>query len=47
MYLDTVLFVTVIIPQSSSSIRELAAFHGDISEMVPDIVAEALKKKFK
>ncbi len=31
----------------SSSIRELAAFHGDISGMVPDIVAEALRKKFE
>ena len=30
----------------SSSIRELASFHGDISGMVPPIVEEALKKKF-
>ncbi|MDR0474659.1 MAG: pantetheine-phosphate adenylyltransferase [Treponema sp.] len=30
----------------SSSIRELASFHGDISAMVPDLVAKALKKKY-
>ena len=30
----------------SSSIKELASFHGDISLMVPPLVAEALKKKF-
>jgi pantetheine-phosphate adenylyltransferase len=30
----------------SSSIRELASFHGDVSAMVPPIVAEALKMKF-
>ena len=30
----------------SSSIRELASFHGDVSAMVPGLVAEALKKKF-
>jgi pantetheine-phosphate adenylyltransferase len=31
----------------SSSIRELASFHGDVSAMVPPVVAEALKMKFK
>ena len=30
----------------SSSIRELASFHGDVSAMVPPIVADALKRKF-
>ena len=30
----------------SSSIRELASFHGDVSAMVPGLVAEALKKKY-
>ncbi len=31
----------------SSVIREVAFFNGDISEMVPEIVAEALKRKCK
>ena len=30
----------------SSSIRELASFHGDVSAMVPPIIAQALKSKF-
>ncbi|QQO11403.1 pantetheine-phosphate adenylyltransferase [Breznakiella homolactica] len=30
----------------SSSIKELASFHGDVSSMVPRSVAEALKKKY-
>ena len=30
----------------SSSIKELASFHGDVSLMVPPLVSEALKKKF-
>ena len=30
----------------SSSIKELASFHGDVSRMVPTVVAEALKRKF-
>jgi pantetheine-phosphate adenylyltransferase len=30
----------------SSSIRELASFHGDVSAMVPPLVAEALRKKY-
>lgn len=31
---------------SSSSIKELAHFGGDVSTMVPPLVAEALAKKF-
>ena len=31
----------------SSSIKELASFQGDVSQMVPPLVAEALRKKFK
>jgi pantetheine-phosphate adenylyltransferase len=30
----------------SSSIRELASFHGDVSAMVPPLVADALRKKY-
>jgi pantetheine-phosphate adenylyltransferase len=30
----------------SSSIKELASFGGDVSSMVPGLVAEALKKKY-
>ena len=30
----------------SSSIKELASFQGDVSLMVPPLVADALKKKF-
>ncbi|MDR1566755.1 MAG: pantetheine-phosphate adenylyltransferase [Treponema sp.] len=30
----------------SSSIRELASFHGDVSAMVPPLVAEALQGKY-
>ena len=30
----------------SSSIKELASFHGDVSLMVPPLVVEALKKKY-
>ena len=30
----------------SSSIKELASFHGDVSLMVPPLVADALKKKY-
>ena len=30
----------------SSSIRELASFHGDVSGMVPAVVAKALMEKF-
>jgi pantetheine-phosphate adenylyltransferase len=31
----------------SSSIKELASFRGDVSLMVPPLVADALKKKFE
>jgi len=30
----------------SSSIKEIASFHGDVSPMVPPLVVDALKKKF-
>jgi pantetheine-phosphate adenylyltransferase len=30
----------------SSAIRELASFHGDVSAMVPPLVAEALNSKY-
>jgi pantetheine-phosphate adenylyltransferase len=30
----------------SSSIKELASFQGDVSTMVPPLIAEALKKKY-
>jgi len=31
----------------SSSIKELASFHGDLHGMVPQLVAEALKEKYR
>jgi pantetheine-phosphate adenylyltransferase len=31
----------------SSAIKELAMFGGDVSEMVPRLVADALKEKFE
>jgi pantetheine-phosphate adenylyltransferase len=31
----------------SSAIKELASFHGDVSRMVPPLVAEALSKKYE
>jgi len=31
---------------SSSTVKEIAALHGDVSSMVPDFVAFALKEKF-
>ncbi|MDR1411855.1 MAG: pantetheine-phosphate adenylyltransferase [Spirochaetaceae bacterium] len=31
----------------SSAIKELASFHGDVSAMVPPLVAEALEKKYR
>jgi len=30
----------------SSAIKELARYNGDVSAMVPEVVVEALKKKF-
>jgi len=32
---------------SGSTVREIAALNGDVSSMVPDIVNEALKKRFE
>ena len=32
---------------SSSTVREIASLNGDVSAMVPDFVAEALKEKFE
>ena len=32
---------------SSSAVREVAAFHGDLTKLVPPLVAEQLKKKFE
>ena len=32
---------------SSSSVKEIAKFHGDVKSFVPDAVALALKNKFK
>ncbi|WP_100373314.1 pantetheine-phosphate adenylyltransferase [Bacillus sp. FJAT-45037] len=32
---------------SSSIVKEVAKYEADVSDIVPDIVAEALKKKFK
>ena len=31
---------------SSSAVREVAAFHGDLAKLVPPLVAEQLKQKF-
>jgi pantetheine-phosphate adenylyltransferase len=31
----------------SSSIKELASFHGDVSSMVPPLVAKSLKAKYR
>lgn len=31
---------------SSSSVKEIASFHGDISECVPDFIAKEIYKKF-
>lgn len=46
--LDTV-FVTTDMKYgylSSSTVREVAYFHGDLSHFVPDFIAEELRKKF-
>lgn len=32
---------------SSSTVKEIACFGGDVSQCVPDFVAEAIKKKYK
>ncbi len=47
-YIDTIFlptdprFFTI----RSSSIKEIASFHGDVSSMVPPLVADALKERF-
>jgi pantetheine-phosphate adenylyltransferase len=47
-YIETLFMTTEskYIVLRSSSIKELASFHGDVSQMVPPLVAEALKRKF-
>lgn len=47
--LDTVFLTTSLeyAYLSSSSVKEIAAFHGDISQCVPDFVAELVYEKFK
>lgn len=47
--LDTVFLTTSLeyAYLSSSSVKEIAAFHGDISQCVPDFVAELVHEKFK
>lgn len=32
---------------SSSIVKEIAKYHGNIAELVPPVVHEALKKKFQ
>ena len=32
---------------SSSAVREVAAFHGDMSKLVPPLVAERIRQKFE
>ena len=47
--LDTVFLTTSLeyAYLSSSSVKEIAAFHGDISQCVPDFVAKLVYDKFK
>ena len=47
--LDTMFFTTSIEYSyvSSTIVKEIASYHGDISEMVPPYVQECLEKKFK
>jgi len=47
--LDTVFFATKpeYAPLSSSAVREVAGFHGDIRELVPDNILEAIYLKFE
>lgn len=47
--LDTVFLTTSLeyAYLSSSSVKEIAAFHGDISQCVPDFVAELVYEKFR
>jgi pantetheine-phosphate adenylyltransferase len=32
---------------SSSMVKEVAKYHGDITDLVPEVVADALKEKYK
>ena len=47
--LDTVFFATKpeYAPLSSSAVREVAGFHGDIKGLVPDNILEAIYLKFE
>ena len=47
--LDTVFLTTSLeyAYLSSSSVKEIAAFHGDISQCVPAFVADLVREKFK
>ena len=47
--LDTMFFTTSIEYSyvSSTIVKEIASYHGDVSEMVPPYVQECLEKKFK
>lgn len=47
--LDTVFLTTSLeyAYLSSSSVKEIASFSGDISECVPDFVAEMMREKYK
>ena len=47
--LDTVFLTTSLeyAYLSSSSVKEIAAFNGDISQCVPDFVAKLVHEKFK
>lgn len=47
--LDTVFLTTKLeyAYLSSSSVKEIASFNGDISQCVPDFVAELIKEKYK
>ena len=47
--LDTVFLTTSLeyAYLSSSSVKEIAAFHGDISQLVPDFVAKLVYEKYK
>ncbi|MBQ3104589.1 MAG: pantetheine-phosphate adenylyltransferase [Lachnospiraceae bacterium] len=47
-FLDTVFLTTSLeyAYLSSTSVREIASFHGDVSQCVPDFVAEKLYQKY-
>ncbi len=48
-YLDTAFLTTSLVYAyvSSSAAKEIAMFGGDTSKLVPDVVREALKEKYK